>query len=1094
MAKQVISLGVNANDHLGDPLRTAFTKVNSNFTEVYNSIESINNQPSPVFNGGNISQPLRITNDTNTSGLSTGALSVKGGASVDRSLYVNDTLFLGSGSIPNELVSPAIVARKTGEQYTQGALINSSSTGSADWVAYGDIGTNEHGWADMGFTGSFFNDPAYTITETGDGYVFASGYPNGISHGSLVLATDSTGIHNDIDFGTGGFFIENVRMSLVDNTQQLEVYMDTESTSVDTGSITTAGGVGIAKDLYVGGNINLSAGSSIVDSNGENVLIDLSNVNESIIPDITLTHDLGSPTKRWHSLYVGEGSIYVGDAVISLENGKLQSSVGFAGSLTTSRTSSGVTGFELGMGVVLTKDSNDRYVSLNGATSLTLGAELQPGSTSVYISYILDDGSTGTITQGIAINGTALTLSSPLPSNLSEGIGVSILATYDGPTYTFPAGVYGPYSGALTITEYGNAETGDYGNQTSATYSYTLDENGYLETITIIDSGYDYGQAQDNRYVALTPTTPNLEPIRLTSVGGTVQGLGGSTWTTGTYTAVTTIGGSTVSVNYTVSEFADPPQFANRFVTFNSFTSSQLLTAGSYNLGILYISKDNPTVVNSTQTNDDDVLFYFGSQLEGASIGYIVDAVETTQEFNGSYSDLIDAPIIPVDISDLTDTEGLLGGSGSSNILTNSTQTFSLNEEGNVIFSGETGGVNRGLVWDYGAEVGGENSTVRQDVAGLSVRAWTEVLDNEELYSAPVNIVTNQDGNAKVWTFDGDGNLALPAGGSITEGIVTDNPTIELAPANPSVESQKLVIKGGGGYYAEANGIWINLSNITLQVGDTVTAYIGSETYAGQTLYWWIVPEESGISDPGFGTVTLDESGLGNFSFEVDNEDEFTVRVSQVENVYDPTTGVESLTINGDIGDHHLHLTTGDLAETSIFLGTDNHNVRTTVDGGIQITTPNVTDNVWQFGADGDITLPASGNVVDSTGVGQLANRVEGSWTVTSGTNTYSFTVPSDGTYTMWVKCNIPNGIIVWNATASVSNSNVPAIGTQYAWNYTGGGSPILLTAIPDQIVGTAGGISTDNTYVGTTSNRFDFTIANTSGETQIVYYGYTKV
>jgi hypothetical protein len=254
------------------------------------------------------------------------------------------------------------------------------------------------------------------------------------------------------------------------------------------------------------------------------------------------------------------------------------------------------------------------------------------------------------------------------------------------------------------------------------------------------------------------------------------------------------------------------------------------------------------------------------------------------------------------------------------------------------------------------------------------------------------------------------------------------------------------------------------------------------------------VPEESGISDPGFGTVTLDESGLGNFSFEVDNEDEFTMRVSQVENVYDPTTGVESLTINGDIGDHHLHLTTGDLAETSIFLGTDNHNVRTTVDGGIQITTPNVTDNVWQFGADGDITLPASGNVVDSTGVGQLANRVEGSWTVTSGTNTYSFTVPSDGTYTMWVKCNIPNGIIVWNATASVSNSNVPAIGTQYAWNYTGGGSPILLTAIPDQIVGTAGGISTDNTYVGTTSNRFDFTIANTSGETQIVYYGYTKV
>jgi hypothetical protein len=157
----------------------------------------------------------------------------------------------------------------------------------------------------------------------------------------------------------------------------------------------------------------------------------------------------------------------------------------------------------------------------------------------------------------------------------------------------------------------------------------------------------------------------------------------------------------------------------------------------------------------------------------------------------------------------------------------------------------------------------------------------------------------------------------------------------------------------------------------------------------------------------------------------------------------------------------------------------------------------NLTDSTlrrWTFGEDGDLTLPASGDILDSTGVNQTAQRVEGSWTVTTGTNTYSFTVPMDGTYVMWVKGNIPNGIITWNATLSVTNSNVPAIGTQYAWNYTGGGSPILLTAIPDQIRGTAGGISTDATYAGTTSNRFDFGISNTSGASQTVYYGYTKI
>jgi hypothetical protein len=191
-------------------------------------------------------------------------------------------------------------------------------------------------------------------------------------------------------------------------------------------------------------------------------------------------------------------------------------------------------------------------------------------------------------------------------------------------------------------------------------------------------------------------------------------------------------------------------------------------------------------------------------------------------------------------------------------------------------------------------------------------------------------------------------------------------------------------------------------------------------------------------------------------------------------------------------------------------------------------------NNYWQFGADGVLAGPAmgglrvhgiegyseSGNplwvyssdsvVINGGSDGEFLNdptvpanqiatladvaKTSGSWTVTTGTNTYNFTLPSEGTYTMWVKGNIPNGIILWNATVSVSNSNVPAIGSQYAWNYTNGGSPILLTAIPNQIRGVAGTINTDTTYMGNTSNRFDFTIANTSGASVTVYYGYTKI
>jgi hypothetical protein len=52
----------------------------------------------------------------------------------------------------------------------------------------------------------------------------------------------------------------------------------------------------------------------------------------------------------------------------------------------------------------------------------------------------------------------------------------------------------------------------------------------------------------------------------------------------------------------------------------------------------------------------------------------------------------------------------------------------------------------------------------------------------------------------------------------------------------------------------------------------------------------------------------------------------------------------------------------------------------------------------------------------------------------------------------------------------------------------------LVLTAIPAQIVGTAGSISTAAPAVGTTSNTFVFSITNNTAESQTVYYGYTKI
>jgi hypothetical protein len=219
------------------------------------------------------------------------------------------------------------------------------------------------------------------------------------------------------------------------------------------------------------------------------------------------------------------------------------------------------------------------------------------------------------------------------------------------------------------------------------------------------------------------------------------------------------------------------------------------------------------------------------------------------------------------------------------------------------------------------------------------------------------------------------GTVTLPAGGTISEGIVTSNPTIQLTPASPDVASQKLVIKGGGGeFYNQENGIGVGINNNVWEVTDSPNFYVYAPTRPDETLYWWIVPEEGGISTTMSGTVELDGNGDGVFNFTIISDAyEFRVRVSPEEDNYDPESiGVESVLMNGDAptfgSDYHLHLTTGDLAETSIFLGTDDHNVRTTTDGKIQITTPSEGNNVWEFGTDGDLTLPAGGDIKDSNG------------------------------------------------------------------------------------------------------------------------------
>lgn len=139
-------------------------------------------------------------------------------------------------------------------------------------------------------------------------------------------------------------------------------------------------------------------------------------------------------------------------------------------------------------------------------------------------------------------------------------------------------------------------------------------------------------------------------------------------------------------------------------------------------------------------------------------------------------------------------------------------------------------------------------------------------------------------------------------------------------------------------------------------------------------------------------------------------------------------------------------------------------------------------------------SVTASSFIGDGSQLSNVVTRVTGSWTLVPGDNVVSFSVTSGGVYSMWVNGNVPNGIVTWNATVTTANTNVPVIGSQYGWYYVTGNA-LVLTAMPDQIIGTNNTIlNSPNGYGPNTSNQFKFGIRNNSGSNQIINWGYIKL
>jgi hypothetical protein len=285
------------------------------------------------------------------------------------------------------------------------------------------------------------------------------------------------------------------------------------------------------------------------------------------------------------------------------------------------------------------------------------------------------------------------------------------------------------------------------------------------------------------------------------------------------------------------------------------------------------------------------------------------------------------------------------------------------------------------------------------------------------------------------WTFSNDGNLTLPTGGNlIVSGSIVSSGASPAPTLSGFSSVSALEFKNG-------------TSNVTVNSNSNL----------------WTFDSTGNLTIPG---------SSGGFIKTVANA---SIGIAAVDNGTNNPAQLISMTNAG--------------AATSIISAyATNATIQTNATGTI---------NTWAFDNAGNLSAPGTISAINFTGNGaglsNVATKVAGSWTLASGNNTVSISVPLNGTYALWVNGNIPNGIITYTATAVVTNTNVPVLGEQYGWYYVVGNA-LVLTSLPNQFTGTVGSISNVNTYLGNTANVFTFGITNNSGNTAVVNYGYTKL
>jgi len=253
MAKQTVNLGSSANDGTGDPLRSAFDKINDNFDELY------------LYSTATTGNNITITGNT---------------IATDNT---NGNIILDPNGVGDIVIATGAEFQLT--DHVDNGVVFSDSSGNLTMAA--------------GFT---FDGTNVATTGTID-------VNSRLKFTNNIISTQTSNDPIELDpNGTGAVNI----FANTNVTGGITVSGTTASTSATTGALTVAGGAGIAADLSVGDDVRLISDAAVL-SFGANSDVTLTHVhNAGLTLSVPATADNSFPT---FNLSAGDNDIAANDVL-----------------------------------------------------------------------------------------------------------------------------------------------------------------------------------------------------------------------------------------------------------------------------------------------------------------------------------------------------------------------------------------------------------------------------------------------------------------------------------------------------------------------------------------------------------------------------------------------------------------------------------------------------------------------------------------------------------------------------------------------------------------------------------------------------------